>query len=62
LTFVIHPDLSSNNRQAFLDKIPVDWSSCSGLLTNDGEHPNEAGSVVEASALASILNLWMQEA
>jgi len=47
-------------RQAFLDRIPAGYSQCSGTVTVDGEHPNDAGAQVEATLFAETLNEWLQ--
>lgn len=46
-------------RGAFLSKLPSNWMSCSGALTVDGEHPNDAGADLEASIFAEVLNEWL---
>mmetsp|Transcript_12874 Transcript_12874/g.17554 ORF Transcript_12874/g.17554 Transcript_12874/m.17554 type:complete len:165 (+) Transcript_12874:168-662(+) len=47
-------------RKAFLSAIPNTWQSCEGLLTSDGEHPNEKGTQLEASILAEQINKWFK--
>lgn len=47
-------------RDSFLSNIPNTWQPCEGLVTVDGEHPNEKGTQIEASVLAKQINQWFQ--
>ena len=48
-------------RQAFLDAIPKWWVFGAGWITDDGEHPNDQGSAIEASLFAKMINQWVTE-
>lgn len=51
-------------RAAFMDALPP-WSPFSwwrGVVTQDGEHPNQAGTVIEASLFAQQINEWVLSA
>jgi len=48
-------------RQAFLDAVPSNWLFCSGVVTVDGEHPNERGTIIEANLFAKQINAWYED-
>lgn len=48
-------------RAAFMDALPP-WTPLSwwrGVVTEDGEHPNQAGTVIEATLFAAQINEWV---
>ena len=45
-------------RQAFLDAKPTNWMLYRGWVTQDGEHPNIRGTVIEAGIFASQIQAW----
>lgn len=46
-------------RQAFLDDCPDDWSIYGHYDTEDGEHPNDRGTDIEADLFAKQSNEWL---
>ena len=47
-------------RAAFLQAIPRLWPLSSGAVTVDGEHPNAAGTDIEARLFAAQIDAWLQ--
>ena len=45
-------------RQAFLNAITY-WPYYSGMVTADGEHPNNYGSQIIANLFSKQINLWL---
>lgn len=48
-------------RQSFLEALPpcTPFSWWRGVVTEDGEHPNQAGTVIEATLFAEQVNEWI---
>ena len=46
-------------RAAFLNAIPFWWLLPSGVVTVDGEHPNDTGTGIEAQLFAATINAWL---
>ena len=48
-------------RKAFLDVLATtSWKFNNGCITQDGEHPNENGAVVEANLFSAMINNWLR--
>ena len=48
-------------RKAFLDVLATTtWPYNNGCITQDGEHPNENGAVVEANLFSAMINVWLR--
>lgn len=49
-------------RQAFLNALPAWWFPYCCRVTKDGEHPNDLGTDIEATAFSQVVNIWLTEA